>query len=154
MENLYFYDTDIGRIGIAEENGEITRLFIASKEEDKYDCEINETDMIKKCYQELLEYLEGRRKNFDLPLNPRGTEFQKRVWDSLLNIPYGETRSYKDIAESAGSPKGYRAVGMANNKNPIMIIIPCHRVIGANGKMVGYGFGIDVKKKLLDLESN
>lgn len=154
MENLYFYDTDIGRIGIAEENDQITRLFIASKEEDKYDCEINETDMIKKCYQELLEYLGGRRKTFDLPLNPRGTEFQKRVWDSLLNIPYGETRSYKDIAESAGSPKGYRAVGMANNKNPIMIIIPCHRVIGANGKMVGYGFGIDVKKKLLDLESN
>jgi len=85
-------------------------------------------------------------------LNPRGTVFQKQVWKALLEIPYGETRSYKQIAEAIGNPKAVRAVGMANNRNPLLIVVPCHRVIGANGKLVGYGAGLDKKEFLLRLE--
>lgn len=89
---------------------------------------------------------------FDLPLDARGTEFQKKVWNELLRIPYGETKSYKDIAVAIGNEKACRAIGMANNKNPIPIIIPCHRVIGSNGKLVGYAGGLNVKEKLLNIE--
>ena len=96
----------------------------------------------------------GIGKSFDLPLNPRGTVFQQQVWKALYDIPYGETRSYKQIAESIGNPKAVRAVGMANNRNPILIVVPCHRVIGANGKLVGYGAGIEKKEFLLKLEKS
>lgn len=102
--------------------------------------------------KELSEYFSGKRKSFDLPLEPQGTEFQKKVWAALLEIPFGETRSYKDIAEKIGNPKACRAVGGANNKNPIVIIIPCHRVIGAYGGLVGYGLGLPMKQQLLDIE--
>jgi len=102
--------------------------------------------------KELSEYFSGKRKSFDLPLEPQGTEFQKKVWSALLEIPFGETRSYKDIAEKIGNPKACRAVGGANNKNPIVIIIPCHRVIGAYGGLVGYGLGLPMKQQLLDIE--
>ncbi len=88
-----------------------------------------------------------------MPLNPNGTVFQKKVWNALCNIPYGETRSYKQVAEAVGNNKASRAVGMANNKNPIMIVIPCHRVIGSNGSLVGYAGGLDIKEKLLFLEN-
>ena len=100
------------------------------------------------------EYLIGKRKSFDLPLNPRGTVFQQQVWKALCDIPYGETRSYKQIAEAIGNPKAVRAVGMANNRNPVLIVVPCHRVIGANGKLVGYGAGIEKKEFLLKLEKS
>jgi methylated-DNA-[protein]-cysteine S-methyltransferase len=97
-------------------------------------------------------YLAGKLKSFDVPLDLYGTEFQKRVWNELLKIPYGSVRTYKDIAESIGKPKAFRAVGGANNKNPIPIIIPCHRVIGSNGELVGYGGGLEYKIKLLQIE--
>ena len=96
----------------------------------------------------------GKRKEFDLPLLLKGTPFQKQVWEALLNIPFGETRSYKQIAEAIGNPKAVRAVGMANNKNPLLIVVPCHRVIGANGKLVGYAVGLDKKEFLLKLEKS
>ncbi|MBE6050453.1 MAG: methylated-DNA--[protein]-cysteine S-methyltransferase [Clostridium sp.] len=102
--------------------------------------------------KQISEYLEGNRKEFDFPIYLEGTEFQKKVWDTLRKIPYGETRSYKDIAIMVGNEKASRAVGGANNKNPIIIAVPCHRVIGKNGKLVGFGCGIDVKEKLLDIE--
>lgn len=111
-----------------------------------------ETPLIKRTITELNEYFAGQRKEFDLPLAPIGTAFQQKVWQALQTIPYGETKSYKDIAEAVESPKGFRAVGMANNKNHIAIIIPCHRVIGTNNKLVGYAGGLDVKEKLLALE--
>ena len=102
---------------------------------------------------QLGEYFYDGRRKFDLPLRPnKGTKFQHSVWNALLTIPYGETRSYKQIAEQIGSPKACRAVGLANNKNPIWIVIPCHRVIGSDGSLTGYGGGLDVKKKLLKLE--
>ncbi|KKF99461.1 methylated-DNA--[protein]-cysteine S-methyltransferase [Methanosarcina mazei] len=99
-------------------------------------------------------YFAGQLKSFDVKLAPEGTEFQKSVWRALCEIPYGETRTYKEIAISVGKPKAYRAVGLANNRNPISIIVPCHRVIGTNGKLIGYASGLDVKEFLLRLEEN
>ena len=110
--------------------------------------------MIKKAYTQLEEYLSGKRTEFDIEIEKIGTEFQKKVWKELLNIPYGETRSYKDIAIAIGNEKACRAVGNANNKNPIAIIVPCHRVIGSNGSMTGYAGGLDIKEKLLKIEKD
>jgi len=105
-----------------------------------------------KAAKELEEYFEGKRQVFGVPLCPQGTDFQRSVWKALQDIPYGETRSYKQIAEAIGNPKACRAVGLANNKNPIWIMIPCHRVIGTSGALIGYGGGLSMKKKLLELE--
>lgn len=110
------------------------------------------TPLLEKASQQLKEYFEGTRKEFDLPLDTNGTPFQEKVWQALRNIPYGEVRSYKDIAVAIGNPKAVRAVGGANNRNPVSIITPCHRVIGIRGALTGYGGGIDVKEKLLGLE--
>ena len=99
-------------------------------------------------------YFAGERKSFELPIAPDGTEFQKKVWKALCDIPYGQLRSYKEVAETAGCPKGFRAVGGANNRNPIVIVIPCHRVIAADGSIGGYGDGIEMKRKLLGLEGS
>ena len=103
--------------------------------------------------QQLNEYFAGNRQQFNLPLDFEGTEFQQKVWQALLSIPFGETRSYKQIAEQIGNVKAVRAVGAANGKNPISIIAPCHRVVGANGKLVGFAGGLDNKEILLQLES-
>ena len=111
------------------------------------------TPLTELVYTQLTEYFGGRRQSFDFPYRLQGTEFQKKVWTALCNIPYGETRTYKEIAQAVGNPQASRAVGMANNKNPISIAVPCHRVIGSNGKLVGYAGGLDVKKALLELES-
>jgi O-6-methylguanine DNA methyltransferase len=102
--------------------------------------------------QELSEYFAGKRREFTLPLDLRGTDFQLACWHALLEIPYGETRSYRDIAQAIGHPHAYRAVGMSNNRNPVAIIVPCHRVIASSGSLCGYGGGLDLKRKLLDLE--
>lgn len=111
------------------------------------------TKLIALAEAQLIEYIEGKRKYFNLPIAPEGTDFQKRVWERLIQIPYGKTKSYGEIAAETGNPKASRAVGNANNKNPIAIIIPCHRVIGKNGKLTGYAGGLDIKKTLLNLES-
>ena len=102
--------------------------------------------------RELDEYFAGQRRKFSLPLDLRGTEFQLKCWRALLDIPYGETRSYGDLARAIDHPKAFRAVGMSNNRNPIAIVVPCHRVIAADGSLCGYGGGLDVKRKLLELE--
>lgn len=153
MKYLYFYDTVVGKICLAEEDNFITNLYFRD-EWDLKDSEIKETPLIKEAKKQLDQYFDGIRKDFDLPLRPEGTDFQRRVWQALLEIPYGETRYYGQIAESIGNPKAPRAVGLANNRNPISIIIPCHRVIGKNGKLVGYGGGLHVKELLLKLEKN
>ena len=100
------------------------------------------------------EYLNRSRKSFDFPYALQGTFFQEQVWNALCDIPFGETRTYKQIAQAIGNPKASRAVGMANNKNPISIAIPCHRVIGPNGKLVGYAGGLEMKKRLIELEND
>ena len=102
--------------------------------------------------KELEEYFASRRNKFTLPLDLRGTDFQLACWRALLEIPYGETRTYADIARAVGRPSGFRAVGMANNRNPIAIVVPCHRVIASDGTLCGYGGGLDIKRKLLELE--
>ncbi len=147
MKKIFYYDTYAGRIGIAEEDGAITNLIFSER-----DWKVEETELIKETKRQLDEYFAGKRKEFDVPTRIEGTEFQKKVWNELKNIPYGKTVTYKDIAEAVGCPKGYRAVGLANNRNPISIIYPCHRVIGSNGSLTGYGGGLDVKEKLLALE--
>ena len=108
--------------------------------------------LLKECIEQLNEYFAGKRKVFDLPLNPQGTDFQKRVWAELQKIPYGKTVSYLDIARNIGDVNSTRAVGNANGKNKLNILIPCHRVIGINGKLTGYGGGLWRKKWLLELE--
>lgn len=120
--------------------------------EDIYDYLEEETDLIKKAAKQLKEYYDGLRRDFDLPLDLQGTLFQLKVWNELLKIPYGQTRTYKQIAQAIGSPKAYRAVGNANNQNRIMVVVPCHRVIGSNGQMVGYAGGIEMKEMLLAIE--
>lgn len=107
---------------------------------------------LKKAAHQIEEYLSGRRRQFDLPLAPEGTEFQKRVWAELSKIPYGETRSYKDVATALNDPKASRAVGTANGANPLCIVVPCHRVVSADGSLGGYSGGLAVKKALLSLE--
>lgn len=102
--------------------------------------------------RELDQYFDGKRREFSFPLDLRGTEFQLACWHALLAIPYGETRSYADIARAVGRPQGFRAVGMANNRNPIAIVVPCHRVIASDGSLCGYGGGLDIKRTLLELE--
>ena len=102
--------------------------------------------------RELNEYFAGARRQFSFPLDLRGTPFQLKCWRALLKIPYGETRTYADIARAVGCPQGYRAVGLANNRNPIAIVVPCHRVIASDGTLCGYGGGLEVKRKLLELE--
>lgn len=154
MKNIFTYDTDIGYITIVEENNYIVELLFGDNTNNKKDKVIFESSVIKDGYKQLIEYFNGSRKKFDLPIAPKGTEFQLKVWKALLAIPYGETRSYKDIAIAIGNEKASRAVGMANNRNPISIIIPCHRVIGSNGKLVGYGGGLTIKEYLLTLEKN
>ncbi len=110
------------------------------------------TDFTDHVYTEIMEYLKGERTTFDIAYELDGTAFQKKVWEELTKIPYGETRTYKEIAVAIGNPNASRAVGMANNKNPLMMIVPCHRVIGANGKLVGYGGGLAMKRELLAME--
>jgi methylated-DNA-[protein]-cysteine S-methyltransferase len=153
MNYAYSYETSIGKIVICENGTEITHL---SFEGEAYpsDSQISETPLLSEAGRQLTEYLEGKRSTFELPLSPEGTEFQKKVWNVLRTIPYGETFSYKQVAVAVGNPKASRAVGMANNKNPLAIFIPCHRVIGANGKLVGYAGGLPLKEKLLEIEKN
>lgn len=142
-----YLNSPIGFIKITANNEAINEvIFVENEEED------NPNALTQEATNQLMEYFEGKRKVFNLPLSPIGTSFQQAVWKALCSIPYGETRSYGEIAKMIGNPKASRAVGMANNRNPISIIIPCHRVIGASGKLVGYGGGINKKIYLLDLE--
>jgi len=151
MKNIFFYQTDIGVLGIAESEDFITNLYFPGASVPS-DAVVNETELLKEAGKQLQSYLSGRQQIFTLPLAPAGTEFMLRVWESLRAIPYGETRSYGAIALNLGNQKASRAVGLANNKNPIPIFIPCHRVIGANGKLVGYRGGLHIKEHLLALE--
>lgn len=147
--NKYHYNTVIGVICIEESNNYITAIYL--DENINMESE-RETKLIKNTYEQLMEYLQGKRTNFNIPIKLDGTEFQKKVWKELLEIPYGKTCSYKEIAQKIGNKNACRAVGGANNKNPIMIVVPCHRVVGKNGSLVGYASGLEVKRRLLDIE--
>ena len=148
--NVFFYRLKKIDLWIADNGDAITGVFF--ERERTVDLKKAETPLIKKAAAQIEEYLDGKRKQFKLPLALHGTEFQLAVWRALQDIPFGETRSYKEIAASIGRPLAVRAVGMANNRNPISIIVPCHRVIGHDGKLVGYGGGLPLKQRLLELE--
>jgi len=146
----YAYDfNSIGRLVIAQKNDCITTVSF-SPVCDGY--REKETELILKTKSQLEEYLAGNRKVFNLPLAAEGTVFQKKVWSALLEIPYGCVQSYGEIARKIGNPNAARAVGGACNKNPVCIIVPCHRVVGANGSLTGYALGLDMKQKLLEIE--
>jgi methylated-DNA-[protein]-cysteine S-methyltransferase len=146
-----FQQTALGKIGIAEQNGNITALYFAG-DVIPQGVELIETALISEAFLQLNAYLAGELKEFPLPLAPHGTAFMQTVWQALCNVAYGTTASYKDIALAINNPKAVRAVGQANNRNPIPIFIPCHRIIGSNGKLVGYGGGLEIKAFLLALE--
>nr|AGS51828.1 methylated-DNA--protein-cysteine methyltransferase [uncultured bacterium contig00066] len=154
MKIIYHYNfkiCNLFKFAIAEEDGAICNIFFSTeKKHDEF--EKKETPLIKEAAKQLDEYFNRKRKKFDLPVILHGTEFQIKVWKALQKIPYGQTRSYGEIAALTGNPKASRAVGMANNRNPIPIIIPCHRVIGSNGSLTGYAGGLELKRQLLDLE--
>lgn len=150
MKYIKKIHTKIGNIQIIEEENQIIEIKINAKLEEK--AMGKNTPNLEKTAKQLIEYLEGNRKKFDVPFNPKGTKFMQQVWTALQEIPYGEVRSYSEIAKRIGNPKSARAVGMANHRNPIPIIIPCHRVIEANGKLGGYALGIENKEFLLQLE--
>ena len=146
----YTYETVLGSVTFIEEDGALLSISMQATDRGIE----QETPLIKDALLQLSEYLRGERKKFDIPFRMRGTKFQIQVWKVLQNIPYGETRSYKQIAEAIGNPKAVRAIGMANNRNPLLIVIPCHRVIGKDGSLVGYGEGIEMKEFLLRLEKS
>ncbi len=155
---FFSYDSPIGHLllvssdkGIAEIafDYERSRLKTARQREGWTE---TESRLIQRCRRELDEYFAGERREFCVPLDLHGTPFQLRCWNALLDIPYGQTCSYADLARKVGSPQGFRAVGMANHDNPIPIIVPCHRVITSDRKLGGYGGGLDLKEKLLRLE--
>lgn len=147
---IYYITMDSYDVTIAERDGKIVRVSLGGNEIPEG--ENKQTRLLVQAAEQLDEYFTGKRKEFHLPLAAEGTLFQKRVWNALCTIPYGETRSYKDIAIQIGNAKACRAVGMANHNNPIGIIVPCHRVVGADGKLVGYAGGLDRKQLLLELE--
>lgn len=155
MKNLYYYDFTVCSLGIAEDSGAITEIFFNDKKaakKDRREYRLTETPLIMETRRQLDEYFSKKRRDFDLPLSLRGTGFQLSVWEALRAIPYGTTCSYLDVAAKIGSPKACRAVGMANNRNPVVIVVPCHRVIGKNKSLTGYGGGLELKKYLLELE--
>lgn len=138
-------------MGLAEEDGALVRLYLPGEAMPRI--AQHETSLLADGKGQLMEYFEGKRRVFDLPLAPEGTAFRKRVWTALLDIPWGETISYGELARRVDNPKGVRAVGQANHHNPIPILIPCHRVVGADGSLTGYGGGVELKRALLALET-
>lgn len=152
MEYWNTYKTKIGTLIIVEKENRISRIETLKTNKEYPKGEKNETPLIKEAYKQISEYLEGKRKEFKLPLLMEGTKFQEKVWNALLQIPYGETRTYGEIAKQIRNEKASRAVGGANHNNHIIIVVPCHRVIGSNNKLVGYAEGLDIKEKLLRLE--
>ena len=145
----YTVETPFGWMSLSAEAEKLTELRLNSTPSFEKD---TNSPLLSEAVQQLLAYCAGTLSSFDLPLHPQGTPFMLRVWEALQEIPYGETTSYGEIAHRIGIPRASRAVGLANNKNPLPIFIPCHRVIGRNGKLTGYGGGLELKQLLLELE--
>lgn len=151
MNYYTVYESPVGKLRIIENGVGITNIEFPENQRNIM-AEEKETPLLKQAIRQLTEYFTGKRKDFDIPLHLNGTVFQMKAWSELRKIPYGETRTYRQIAEVTGNPKASRAIGLANNRNPIPFIIPCHRVIGSNGSLTGYAGGLETKKFLLDLE--
>ena len=147
MQYLLHLESPIGPLTLTEEDGALIRLDFGKKGQAG-----PETTLLAEAKKQLEQYFSGTLRSLTLPLRPEGTPFQQKVWAALLQIPWGETRTYGQVAAMIGQPKACRAVGMANNRNPLPIFIPCHRVIGANGQLTGYAGGLSAKEHLLSLE--
>jgi methylated-DNA-[protein]-cysteine S-methyltransferase len=146
--NTTVYESPVGPLRLESQDGALVALHLNAKPGP----ENLEDPVLAAATEQLRAYFAGERTTFDLPLDMHGNPFERRVWDELKQIPYGETASYGEIAQRIGAPGAARAVGLANGRNPIAIVVPCHRVIGANGKLVGFGGGLPMKRALLDLE--
>ncbi len=147
---IMYYEAPVGKIKITANNKAVTSIHFVGKGEKAKSEKPNA--ITRRCKKQLQEYFAGKRKKFELPLELEGTEFQKKVWKALMKIPYGKTASYGEIAGKINNKKAVRAVGGANNKNKIAIVIPCHRVIGADGSLTGYAGGLNIKQWLLNHE--
>lgn len=150
MTSAWTRETPIGALTLTEEAGVLTGVLFGPHAPQG--ALIAETSLIRRAFAQLEEYFCGERTVFDLPLDARGTPFQRRCWQALLEIPYGQTRTYAQQAQAVGSPRACRAVGMANHRNPLPILIPCHRVVGSDGSLTGYAGGLWVKRTLLEIE--
>lgn len=148
METRCVVPSLVGPLELVERQNSLAGLYFAPSSAFSPPC----TPLLENAARQLEEYFAGRRRQFALPLAPQGTAFQQKVWAALCAIPYGETRSYLQIAQAVGDARACRAVGMANHRNPISIVVPCHRVVGANGSLTGYGGGLEIKQTLLELE--
>lgn len=146
----YWRETVFGRIGVEEEDGFLTRIQLPGR--GGGEAQASEPPVVREAFRQLEAYFAGALTVFELPLNPKGTPFMLRVWEVLRRVPYGSTASYKAIAEAVGNPRACRAVGLANNRNPLPIVIPCHRIVGSDGSLVGYAGGLGMKERLLLLE--
>jgi len=154
MSELYYthYESPVGLLQIGGTDNYITELTFLDNKDQILHGEPGISDTIHQCTEQLIEYFAGRRKNFNIPVHQEGTDFQKRVWSELMEIPFGKTISYLDMAKRLGDPKCIRAAASSNGKNHIAIIVPCHRVIGSDKSLVGYGGGMWRKKWLLQHE--
>lgn len=150
MKQILIVPSPVGPLTLTQEDQALTGLHFGEHPQQGAE---GPTPLLEEAARQLEEYFAGQRKEFSLPLAPKGTEFQLRVWQALLQIPYGETRSYGELAAMVGNPKACRAVGGANHRNPLSILIPCHRVVGTKGSLTGYAGGLSVKEFLLKLET-
>lgn len=150
--HMVYHPTPVGLLRLCADDGGLCGIYFVRSEGESPAG--TDSDLLRRAALELDEYFAGQRRVFDLPLSLHGTPFQRRVWEALLQIPYGQTRSYGQVAAMAGNAMASRAVGMANHRNPISIVVPCHRVINADGGLGGYGGGLEVKRFLLHLEGH
>lgn len=150
MTSAWTRETPIGPLTLTEEDGALTGVLFGP--DAPRGALVAETPLIRQAFEQLEEYFRGERRAFDLPMDARGTPFQRRCWQALLAIPYGQTRTYAQQAQAVGSPRACRAVGMANHRNPLPVLIPCHRVVGADGSLTGYAGGLTIKRMLLAIE--
>ena len=148
---FWMFDTPLGSMAVGEEEGAIVRVYLPGTPTPRL--MPHKTPLLERAEEQIMEYLNGQRQEFDLPLAFVGTEFQKKVWKALRDIPYGRTECYGALAERIGCPGGARAVGTANHRNPLPILVPCHRVVGAKGQLTGYAGGLEMKRALLELEN-
>lgn len=146
----YSFETPIGYLTLEGDSKSLSKVSFLETSDQKSP----NSKVLREARKQLDEYFSGYREAFDIPLSPEGTDFQKKTWNALIKIPFGSSATYGDIAKEVKCPNGQRAVGMANNKNPLAIIVPCHRVIGKNGTLTGYAGGLKAKKFLLNLENN
>ncbi len=151
--NYQYLECPLGTLRLVSDGEHLVSIEFGGQHGSGQEQQEREDRVLRSCASQLQEYFAGERRHFDLPLAPGGTDFQRSVWQALEKIPYGERRSYRDLARAIARPKAVRAVGAANGRNPLPIVVPCHRVVGSDGSLTGFAGGLEAKKLLLDLEA-